>query len=103
MDTMELAYKHGQKPWEFPGLHTNTFLIFQITPSDTMSGEQPLYFNPDETSRIDQAFEACHPQLIEALEEIHQGPYEVTTEEQLLKFRERERANRSNAESVLNE
>uniref|UniRef100_A0A093X848 Vegetative-specific protein H5 n=1 Tax=Talaromyces marneffei PM1 TaxID=1077442 RepID=A0A093X848_TALMA len=69
-----------------------------------------LYINPErwlrrrrtvETSKIDQTIQACHPQLKPALEKIHQEPYEVTTEEQLRNFRER--ANGSNAQSVLNE
>ncbi|KUL81828.1 hypothetical protein ZTR_09042 [Talaromyces verruculosus] len=54
-----------------------------------------------ETPKIDQAFDACHPELRPVLEKIRQGLYEVTTEEQLRKFRER--TERSNAESVLNE
>jgi acetyl esterase/lipase len=60
-----------------------------------MPGAQPL------SIKIDQIIQACHPQLRSALGKICQEPYEVTTEEQLLKFRER--TNGSNAESVLNE
>jgi hypothetical protein len=72
-----------------------------------MSDEQPLYINSEcwlrrrRTIETDQIIQACHPQLRPALEKIRQGPYQVTTDEQLPKFRDG--TNGSNAESVLNE
>jgi acetyl esterase/lipase len=65
-----------------------------------MSGHQLRRQRTVETS-IDQAIQACHPQLRPALKEIRHGPYEVTTEEQLQGYRDA--ATGYNVESFLKE